>query len=110
MKKLLSHVNTKKEFAEYFAQKIIEMAQRMGRNAVVSWVCERKGTTRSMIYLKSDQEEADTKIILHALDVTTNGATEIKIHSPDTDVFILALRRFPRLCENTVFVTGKANC
>jgi hypothetical protein len=39
MKKLLSHVNTKKEFAEYFAQKIIETAQRMGRNAVVSWVC-----------------------------------------------------------------------
>jgi hypothetical protein len=44
---------------------------------------------------------------LHALDATTNGATEIKIHSPDTDVFILALRRIPRLCQNTVFVTGK---
>ena len=83
----------------------------MGRNAVVSWVRERKGTTRSMIYLKtSDQEEADTKIILHALEATTNGATEIKIHSPATDVFILALRRFPRLCENTVFVNGKAKC
>ena len=109
MKKLLSHVNTKRELTEYFAQnsKIIETAQRMGRNAVVSWACECKGTTRNMTYLKSNQEEADTKIILHALDATTNGATEIKIHSPDTDAFILALRRFPRLCQNTVFVTGK---
>jgi hypothetical protein len=91
MKKLLSHVNTKKELTEYFAQKIIETAQRMGRNAVVSWACECKGTMRNMAYLKSNQEEVDTKIILHALDATTNGATEIKIHSPDTDVFILAL-------------------
>jgi hypothetical protein len=107
MKKLLSHVNTKKELTEYFAQKIIETAQRMGRNTVVSWACECKGSTRNMTYLKSNQEEADTKIILHALDATTNGATEIKIHSPDTDVFILALRRFPRLCQNTVFATGK---
>lgn len=48
-------------------------------------------------YLKSNQEEADTKIILHALDATTNGATQIKIHSPDTDVFILALKERCRL-------------
>ena len=26
---------------------------------------------------------------------------------PDTDVFILCLRRYPDLCQNTVFVTGK---
>jgi len=60
-----------------------------------------------MSYLKSDQEEADTKIILHALDVTANGATEIRIHSPDTDVFILVLRCYPDLCQlNKVFVTA----
>ena len=35
------------------------------------------------------------------------GATEIRIYSPDTDVFVLALRRYPELCPNTVFVTGK---
>ena len=60
-----------------------------------------------MPHLKSDQEEADTKIVLHTFDGTANGATEIRIHSPDTDVFILALRRYPGLCQNTVFVTGK---
>ena len=46
---------------------------------------------------------------MHALDATANGATEIKIHSPDTDVFILALRRYPDLFQNTVFVTGKGD-
>ena len=41
------------------------------------------------------QEEADTKILLH-------------IYSPDTDVFILALRRYmyPDLCDKVSFVTG----
>ena len=69
--------------------------------------CESKGNKKDMSYLKSDQEEADTKIVLHALDATASGATEIRIHSPDTDVFILCLRRYPDICQNTVFVTGK---
>ena len=45
-------------------------------------------------------------MILHALDATANGATQLQIHSPDTNVFVLALRRYPELCENTLFVTG----
>jgi len=53
--------------------------------------------------MQGDQQ----KHVVHALDATANGATEIKIHSPDTDVFILALRCYPDLCQlNTVFVTG----
>ena len=43
--------------------------------------------------LRSSQEEADTKMILHADDAAANGATEINICSLDTDVFILSLRR-----------------
>ena len=27
--------------------------------------------------------------------------------SPDTDVFVLSLRRFPPLCQKTTFVTGR---
>ena len=46
-------------------------------------------------------------MILHALDATANGATQQQIYSPDTDVFVLALRRYPALCENTLFVTGR---
>ena len=90
MKKLLSHTSTKDELAKYLAEQTIEYAERNGARAVVAYRCECKGTKRDMSYLKSDQEEADTKIVLHALDATANGATEI--HSPDTDVFILALR------------------
>ena len=46
-------------------------------------------------------------MILHALDVTANGATQLQTHFPDTDVFVLALRRYLDLCEKTLFVTGR---
>ena len=32
---------------------------------------------------------------------------EIQVHSPDSDVFVLALGRNPELCANVSFVTGK---
>jgi hypothetical protein len=35
------------------------------------------------------------KIILHAFDASADGATEVCIHSPDTDVLVLAIRRYP---------------
>ena len=61
-------------------------------------------------HLRSTQEEADTKILLHAVDAAAHGATEINIHSPDTDVFILSLRRYPQLCHKTnirIFTKGR---
>ena len=45
-------------------------------------------------------------MILHVLDAATDGATEINIHSPDTDVLVLALRRYPELCNDVNFITG----
>lgn len=48
MKKLLSHVSKKKELtAEYFAQRTIETAQRVGRKVVVYGLVnaqEQRGT------------------------------------------------------------------
>lgn len=56
--------------------------------------------------MQSGQEEADTKLILHCVDAATSGASTIRIYSPDTDVLVLALRRFTQLFDNTSFVTG----
>ena len=106
MKRLLSHTKTKMELADYLAQKTIEFGQRNGRRVVVAWRSECKGTEEDFSHLQSNQEEADTKIILHAVDATARGATELRIHFPDTDVFILALRRYSCLCKNTSFVIG----
>ena len=42
-------------------------------------------------HLRSEQEEADTRMLLHALDATQKGATSTTIESPDTDVLVLTL-------------------
>ena len=107
MKRLLSHTKTKMELTIYLGQKKKEYADRSGRQLVVAWGSVCKATHKEVAHLQSNQEEADTKMILHALDATANGATQLQIHSPDTVVFVLALRRYPELCENTLFVTGR---
>ena len=59
-----------------------------------------------MTHIQSVQEETDTKLILLGIDATASGATTVGINSPDTDVLVLALRRYPQLCDDTTFVTG----
>ena len=85
----------------------MERGHQSGKQVVVAWGTHCEATHRDMAHLESNHEEADTKLLLHAVDATSSGATTIEIISPDTDVFVLSLRRSSELCENTVFVTGK---
>ena len=41
--------------------------------------------------LNSAQEEADTRLLLHARHAGLNGISNIIIHSPDTDVYVLSI-------------------
>ena len=106
MKKLLSHVQTKMKLTGYLAEKMLEKARVENKPMVVAWGAQCQANHRDVSHLNSQQEEADTKLILHAIDATTCGASTINIYSPDTDVFILALRRYPMLSRDTNFVTG----
>ena len=107
MKRLLSHTRTKMELTIYLSEKTIQHAADHGRRFVVAWGRTCAATHKDVAHLQSIQEETDTKMMLHALDATADGATEIQIHSPDTDVFIMSLRWYPHLCKNTSFVTRK---
>ena len=53
----------------------------------------------------STQEEADTLIIYHAVEVTSNGMN-VHIYSQDTDVLLLALRRTPLLGNHSALIMG----
>lgn len=46
---------------------------------------------------------------MHAIHAANAGATELKNYSPDTDVFILALNKYPILPKDTRVVTGHAS-
>ena len=98
MKKLLAHEKTKGVLTEYPASKTLEKGRQSGKGVVVAWSCSCEATNMDASHLASNHEEADTKILLHAVDATIPGATSIEIMSPDTVVFVLSLRRFPQLC------------
>ena len=98
MKRHLAHVSTKDELTQYLASKTLEKGCENGLHVVVAWSSKCRATQKDMAYLDSNQEEADTKILLHMLDATSSGAKNIKI-SPDTDVFVLALRRYPSYAQ-----------
>lgn len=107
MKSLLSHVKTKDELTAYLSEKAIQYATGRNKCLFVSW---RETAKCSMGIetdeLKSNHEEADTKIILHSMFACRRGATQLHIYSPDTDVFILTLWWYKFLPLNTMFVTG----
>ena len=63
----------------YLAQKSMEYAEQNGRRFVVSWACQCEATYQGSEHLQSNHEEVDTKLILHAIVVTANGATTLEI-------------------------------
>ena len=106
MKKLLYHEGTKDELTMFFSEKIMHMAVKTGQQYVVAWQQHVDSSFDSFCHASS-HEEADTKIIFHAIKAKETGATQLDVYSPDTDVFILLIRRYPQLPKETSFVTGR---
>ena len=48
-------------------------------------VSQCRATHRNVHHPHTQQEEADTKLILHAVEATASGSLIINIHSLDTD-------------------------
>ena len=96
---------TKHQLTSCLGQALLDDASSNGHHVVVAWGTRCKAHFSDKVYMSSEQEEADTKL-LHAKDALDCGATIIHIFSPDTDVLILAIRRYPELCLDTNFKTG----
>ena len=93
MKKLWPHNKPKMENTEYPIRKALDHAEIIaGKRLVAAWGTACEAIHKNVAHLRSTQEEADTKILLHATEVAAPGATEINFHSPDTDVSILSSR------------------
>ena len=106
MKKLLSHIRTKDALTDYLAYKLLQSAQQNAKNYVVAWRAEAAATHCAVDFLRSTQEEADTKIILHAINAAEIGATRLLIFAQDTDVLVLAVRHYLKLPQESFFVPG----
>ena len=67
---------------------------------VGAWGYQCRATKQNGNHLQGDQEEADTKMLLHALDATANGAVDL-IPILQTQMLVVPLRRYPDLCVKT---------
>lgn len=70
-------------------------------------VCKlTKGHSEPLDELQSDHEEADTRMILHALHAS-HDHDRVVVHSPDTDVAVLSVYSFSSMqCTEMWFRTG----
>ncbi|KAG1676717.1 hypothetical protein GQR58_014141 [Nymphon striatum] len=59
--------------------------------------------------LDSIQEEADTRLFLHVKHAEMNGYSNVVIHSPDTDVYVMAVAFSAELHCHLYFKTGTGN-
>ena len=64
---------TPRKNLEYLAIKTLEKGPEEGSHVTVAWDSKCKGTHRDMQYLESNQEEADTKLLLHAVDASVRS-------------------------------------
>ncbi len=63
---------------------------------------------RSTVIGSSDHEEADSRIVLHAVLAAECGATSIVVNSPDTDVLLLLLYHRQNISAQQIyFYNGK---
>ena len=107
MKDLLSCSQNKETLAIFLAAQLIECKKDSQTTYVVTSKADCMTSNSLPIqHLRSEQEEADTRMLLHALDATQRGATSITIHSPDTDVLVLTLWVYKRLCPDTTVIVG----
>ena len=73
-------------------------------------VCVSREVCEDLEDLSSDQEEADTRLLLHAKYAACQE-TRIIVQSPDTDVLVLCATHFSDIsCEELWFRTGVRDC
>ena len=73
MKKLLSHEGTKDELTMFFSEKIMHIAMKTSQQYVVAWR-QHVNSSFDLFFHASSHEEADTKIIFHAIKAKERGA------------------------------------
>ena len=106
-KVFLSSIETKQELTVYLSKKIATvLSERRTQYVTVFGSTCDTNTDLDPLLADHTQKEADTSIVLHAIDITRrNPFSELTIACSDTDVLLILLNYFGQLCSTTVFHT-----
>lgn len=119
-KKAMSSGKSKTSLMNFFAQEWAtnRFAEKIGeRSLYITHGCDCTGITVAnegvvstlMPDLQSNQEEADTRMFLHALHASSNGHSRVCIRSSDTDVEVLACYHQEVIPADIIIASGTRN-
>lgn len=104
-KKFLASIETERELTRHLADKLVADLEKYFV-VVVDRTCFSNLADLNESLKIYGQEEADTGIVLHAIDVCKRDPfSELTISCPDTDVLLILLNYFDQLPSTTVFKT-----
>ena len=100
----LGSSKTKDLLTIYLAQKLVQNCTTSVSTVTQLRVLSNHMATNT-VDLGSNQEEADTLLILYAAEIHKSG-TPVHIYSSDTDVLVLALSTLPQLGDEATMIMG----
>ena len=105
-KQFLSSIQTKNDLTEYLCKKI-ELHLDIKYVLVYGNTCISNISNLNPILKTYSQEEADTGIVLHAIDICKGdpSCTKLVITCSDTDVLLILLNYVDELNNYTIFWT-----
>jgi len=88
----IASTENKEDLANFLSQKLVEHG-KAGQEVVVGGIEEGalSSVRGQVVNLKANHEEADTRLILHALEAISCGYERIVVQCRDTDVLLLLL-------------------
>ena len=102
MKLFLSHERTKADLTEYLAKMILEYNKHSEKVLITSAAGCTRCNKEHIQFENNNHEEADTLMVCLAVAVSQQCADgELVFFSPDTDVLVLVLANYDRLCRRT---------
>ena len=92
----------KQELFEFLSQKIVSANYPVGKEVFVTSGMRAltKGTARQM--MSCDHEEADTRLVVHVIDLLSAGCSTCLVHTVDTNVFVILVGKFNYLLRLNV--------
>ena len=106
----LSSIETNNDLIKYLINKLANVFSERSIRYVTVYgsTCDTDIQDLDPTLFDHSQEDADTSIILHAIDVTQrNSFSDLVIRCSDTDVLLILLYYFDELCSTTIFSTNE---
>ena len=109
----ISSSENKQNFASFLSREIICPSKKLPpryecfvAGGVADGMDAESSKLGKLSHMASNQEEADTRIVLHAADATSKGFQNIVIRSQDTDVLVLLVHHSSKSARNIWMKVG----